>query len=129
MVHEPSIFIYRFLFSLAGSTSSSNYVAVKNGYAGVKQVVVQALKNGSPLVQQTMMDLNDVAQFEIHSVVYLAWRSDLQQGDSFKSGTYAGTSQKVDLTNPISQLPAKTVKVTVTNKSNKILTEVEYPED
>ena len=121
--------IYTFLLSLAAPAPnpSTNYVAVKNEYAGVKQVVVQALKNGSPLVQQTMIDLGDVAQFEIHSVVYLAWRSDLKQGDSFKSGTYAATSQKIDLTDPITQLPAKTVKVTVTNKGNEIQIKVEYP--
>ena len=117
-----------FLLSRAASTPDAtvNYVAVKNGYAEVKEVVVQAIKNDAPLVQQTMIALDDEAQFEIFSIVYLAWRSYLQQRDSFESGTYAGVSQKIDLTDPITKLPATTVQVTVTNQGNEIQIAVEY---
>ena len=42
----------------------STYVTVRNEYEGIKSVIVQAEKNDKPLVQQTLIELHDRAQFQ-----------------------------------------------------------------
>ena len=112
-----------FLLSLAAPTlnPSSNDVAVKNEYAkpGVKQVVVQALKNGSPLVQQTMMTSSTISN-PLRCLPTWLGASICNEEIRSKAVRTRRHLQKIDLTNPIIQSPAKTVNVTVTNKGKAI---------
>jgi hypothetical protein len=93
-----------------------HYVSIQNNYEGDMDVQVTALKDKKPLVRETMTAKGDQAQFEIHSVVYIAWQADKKEGESFKSGTYAGKSYKIDLTDPKTGNPAEKITVTVSNK-------------
>jgi hypothetical protein len=100
-----------------------HYVTVKNSYDGDRNVQITALKDGRDLVRKPLRALGDVAEFDIHSVVYLAWQDGLEEGDNFRCGTYAGNSKKIDLTDETTGNPAQAMTVRVYNPrgSNEIL--------
>ena len=95
---------------------SVHHVTVQNNYEGGKDVQITALKDKKPLVRQTVKTLHDQAQFEIHSVVYLAWHANLKEGDTFRSGTYSKDAKKIDLTDPKTGDPANELEITLSNK-------------
>ena len=73
------------------------------------------MKLDKPLVRQVMKVRGGSAQFDVFPVVFLAWESDLVEGDTFRSGQFAGKSTRIDFAlstgNPASEVTVDVISV------------------